>query len=256
MDFGFMRASTSDFSCPNKNTDRVVTSYDGFSSYLLIVDEATRFIWVFLTKSKAPPLDILDSFFARFGHEHGGSVRTDQGGELAQSFALSNLLLRKHRYVMEPTGADSPSQNGAGEIYNNKLAVRTRTLLYVYGAGLPAKYWSSALQHSVYLHNRLVHTVTTPRRLHSRYSMDINLTSDTLSFSAPASALKFWAFDVGNWIVMISRVYSLAIQPWTTTSSTLISTQASSSHCHHAQINKAWYLQSSRLPPPGGSAPV
>ena len=71
-----MCASTSDFSRPNKKSDRVVTSYDGFSSYLLIVDEATRFIWVFLTKSKAPPLDILDAFFAHFGHEHGGSVRT------------------------------------------------------------------------------------------------------------------------------------------------------------------------------------
>ena len=78
-----MRASTSDFSRPNKKSDRVVTSYDGFSSYLLIVDEATRFIWVFLMKSKAPPLDILDAFFACFGHEHGGSVRTDQGGALA-----------------------------------------------------------------------------------------------------------------------------------------------------------------------------
>jgi len=71
-----MCASTSNFSRPNKKSDRVVTLYDGFSSYLLIVDEATRFIWVFLTKSKAPPLDILDAFFARFGHEHGGSVRT------------------------------------------------------------------------------------------------------------------------------------------------------------------------------------
>ena len=92
MDFGFMRASTSDFS---RQSDRVVNSYDGFSLYLLIVDEATHFIWVFLTKSKAPPLDILDSFFARFGHEYGGSVRTDQGGELARSSNLSDLLLRK-----------------------------------------------------------------------------------------------------------------------------------------------------------------
>jgi hypothetical protein len=133
MDFGFMRASTSDFSRPNKKTDRVVSSYDGFSSYLLIVDEATRFIWVFLTKSKTPPLDILDSFFTRFGHEHGGSVRTDQGGELARSFALSDLLLCKHKYVLEPTGADSPSQNGAVKIYNNKLAIRTQTLLYSAG---------------------------------------------------------------------------------------------------------------------------
>jgi hypothetical protein len=62
-----------------------------------------------LTKSKPPPLDILDSFFARFGHKHGGSVRKDQGGELARLFALLDLLLRKHRYVLEPTGADSPS---------------------------------------------------------------------------------------------------------------------------------------------------
>ena len=176
MDFGFMRASTSDFFRPNKKTDRFVTSNAGFSLYLLIVDKATRFIWVFLTKSKAPPLDILDSFFARFGHEHGSSVRMDQGGELARSFVLSDLLLRKHRYVMEPTGADSPSQNGAVEIYNDKLAVCTRTLLY--GAGLPAKYWSSALQHSVYIHNRLVHTVT--KKLHdSRPSTDINPTSAT-----------------------------------------------------------------------------
>ena len=74
-------------------TNRVVASYDGFSSYLLIVNEATRFIWVFLTKSKAPPLDILDTFLTRFGHENGGLVRTDQGGELARSFALSDLLL-------------------------------------------------------------------------------------------------------------------------------------------------------------------
>jgi hypothetical protein len=50
MDFGFIRASTSNFSKPNKTDDRVVLSYDGFSSYLFIVDEASRFIWVFLTK--------------------------------------------------------------------------------------------------------------------------------------------------------------------------------------------------------------
>jgi len=93
MDFGFMRASTSNFSRPNMKTGCVVTSYDGFSLYLLIVDEASHFIWVFLTKSKAPPLDILDDFFACFGHVHGGSVRMDQGSELTRSFALFDLFL-------------------------------------------------------------------------------------------------------------------------------------------------------------------
>jgi hypothetical protein len=65
------------------------------------------------------------------------------------------MVLCKCNYVFEPTGADSLSQNGAVEIYNNKLAVHTRTLLY--GANLPEKYWSSTLLHAVYLNNQLVH---------------------------------------------------------------------------------------------------
>ena len=52
MDFGFMRASTSQYTKPNKKDDRVVLSYDGFSSYLLVVDEASRFIWVFLEEEQ------------------------------------------------------------------------------------------------------------------------------------------------------------------------------------------------------------
>jgi hypothetical protein len=152
MDFGFMRASSSDYSRPNKKYDRVIDSWDGYSSYLLVVDEASRYIWVFLTKSKEPPLDIIDTFLDRFGHVNGCLIRSNQGGELARSLAFSNLLLRKHKYVIEPTGVDSPSQNGAVEIYNAKLAVHTRTLLF--GSGLPAKYWSSALIHAVYLHHQ------------------------------------------------------------------------------------------------------
>ncbi len=83
MDFGFMRASSSDYSKPDKSIDRVVDSWDGYSSYLLIVDEASRYMWVSLTKTKEPPLDIIDTFLDRFGHRNGGSVRSDQGGELA-----------------------------------------------------------------------------------------------------------------------------------------------------------------------------
>jgi hypothetical protein len=41
MDFGFMRASSLDYKRPNKGTDRVIASWDGYSSYLLVVDEAS-----------------------------------------------------------------------------------------------------------------------------------------------------------------------------------------------------------------------
>ena len=65
-------------------------------------------------------------------------------------------MLGEFQYVVKPTGADSPSQNGGVEIHNNTLAVKVRILLY--GAGLPAKFWSMALVHAVYLYNWLVHS--------------------------------------------------------------------------------------------------
>jgi hypothetical protein len=83
-------------------------------------------------------LDIVTEFLQQHGHKDGGCVQTNQGGKLARSFKFQDMLLWNHHYTIEPTGTDSPSQNGAVEIYNNKFGVRTRTLLY--GSGLPAKY--------------------------------------------------------------------------------------------------------------------
>jgi hypothetical protein len=68
------------------------------------------------------------------------------------------MLLREFGYVVEPTGADSPSQNGAVEAYNGHIAVKVQMLLYM--SGLPPKFWLAALLHTIYLHNRLVHLVT------------------------------------------------------------------------------------------------
>jgi hypothetical protein len=85
MDFGFMLASALDYSQPNKTKDRVVYSYNGFSSYLLIISEALRYVWIFLTASKEPPTAIVKAFLTQHGHTDGGCVRTNQGGELAKS---------------------------------------------------------------------------------------------------------------------------------------------------------------------------
>ncbi len=88
MDFGFMRALALNYTRPDKSKDRVVWSYDGYSSYLLVVDEASRMAWIFLTASKEPPINIVQAFLAQHGHVDGGCVRTDQGGKLAQSPAF------------------------------------------------------------------------------------------------------------------------------------------------------------------------
>ncbi len=140
---------------------------------MLIVDKATCYVWVFLTASKHPLLEIIVEFLHHHGHKDGGSIRTDQGGELALSFGLQDLLLQKFHHTLEPTGADSPSQNGAVKIYNDKFAVRMRTLLF--GSGFPAQYWSAMLLHSVYLHNRLVHSEMKKTLFKGYYGIKPNL---------------------------------------------------------------------------------
>jgi hypothetical protein len=67
----------------------------------------------------------------KFGNG-GGIVRTDQGGELARSLEFKTVLESEFGYIVEHTGADadSPLQNGGSKIYNDKLAVKTHTLLY------------------------------------------------------------------------------------------------------------------------------
>jgi hypothetical protein len=244
MDFGFMRASTSNYSQPSKQHNRVVLSYDGYSSYLLIIDKASRYIWVFLTTSKEPPLDIIDAFLSRFGHKHGGSIRTDQGGKLARLLGLSDAVLRTHRYVMEPTGADSPLQNGAVEIYNDKLAVRARTLLY--GAGLPAKFWSAALLHSVYLHNRMVHTVVKKTPYEGYYGIKPDI-----------SHLKLFGSRVcvkrsGNRRSKLDKHdFKGIFLGYTATDHNILYLDLDSGivkHSHHAQFDEAWYLQATRPP--------
>ncbi len=104
--------------------------------------------------TKAPPIAIMHAFLMKFGLVKG-VIRTDQGGKLARSNKFRAVMMNEFNYTMEPTGSDSPSQNGGAEIYNGTLAVKVRTLLY--GSGLPAKFWSAALLHSVSLHNHPIH---------------------------------------------------------------------------------------------------
>jgi hypothetical protein len=59
MDMGFVRGSKYGY----KSEDgHLVTSLDGYNSYLLIVDRATRYFWVFLSRYKKPPKQLSKHF--------------------------------------------------------------------------------------------------------------------------------------------------------------------------------------------------
>ena len=69
--------------------------------------------WIFLTKTKHPPLEHVCLFLRTFGRSMslGGFIRCDQGGKLARSHAFIDMALTEFGYKVEPTGADSPSRH-------------------------------------------------------------------------------------------------------------------------------------------------
>lgn len=163
MDFGFVRgpkyiASTRRNKLQKRPQQKnpIITSREGFNSYLLITDAYTRVCWIFLLKSKEPPTETIRAFMEIYGRRDNTQrfIRTDQGGELARSTEFRQILL-KSGYLLEDTGSDTSSQNGRGERPHQTLSNMMRCLLY--NAGLGSAYWADALVYSVYLYNRLYH---------------------------------------------------------------------------------------------------
>ena len=160
IDYGFMKGTGY---CPKDEEGRTITSIDGYRSYCLIVDRQSRYTWIFLTKTKTPPLQMI----AKFLQEHGTTqtthrtIRTDQGGELWASQDFRKTIYDAG-YLLEPTGAGAPFQNGMAERPNQTLGQMVRCMLH--SSGLGPEYWSFALTHAVYLKNRLPHAAinTTP----------------------------------------------------------------------------------------------
>ena len=83
MDFGFIKALNTD---STEKVHKLIKSYDGYNFYLLIIDKKTRYIWIFLSESKTPPIATIDKFLLKYGipkDKQKGlnlAVRTDQGG--------------------------------------------------------------------------------------------------------------------------------------------------------------------------------
>lgn len=152
MDMGFVRSTK----YKHQEDGHLVTSMDGYNGYLVVVDRATRYTWLFLSRTKLPPLDLIKAFL----HTHGSKttslkrIRTDQGGELWGSHDFQRMV-QSTGFLLEPTAADASFQNGVAERPNCSLADIMRALLHT--ADMGPEYWSWAILHALYLKNRLPH---------------------------------------------------------------------------------------------------
>jgi hypothetical protein len=182
----------------------------------------------------------------RFALSDGSFVCTDQGDKLARSSAFSDMLLCDFYHVLDPMGAESPSQNGAVEVYNGHLAVKVWTLLYM--AGLPPKFWLAVLLHTVYLHNILVHSVTKKTPFEGHFGVKLDLSY--LKLLRAWVCVKRTGSRCGkldrNDFTSIFLGYSSTDQNihFLDLTSGVVKTS------HHAQFDEAWYLQHECPPGP------
>lgn len=135
---------------------KLVESRQGFVCCLLIVDRATRYIWVFPLRSRSVNLDLIDLFLRTHGLRSTATkiMRTDGEGSLAESGPFRRLLLT-HGYVLEKTATDTSAQNGIAERPHRTLGEMTRCLLY--SAQMSIIFWADAMVYSAYIYNRLYH---------------------------------------------------------------------------------------------------
>jgi hypothetical protein len=153
LDFGFIRASSSDFGVSAGN--HVVSSYDGNNTYLFIVCATSHHTWIFCQASTSPLIFIIEHFLALHGLNAGSMfLRMDQGGELWRSHQLRDISATAG-YTMKPTGSDAASENGNVEQPNGNFGKMVHCLLY--SDGLSEIFWSDALVHAVYFKNHLYH---------------------------------------------------------------------------------------------------
>jgi deoxyuridine 5'-triphosphate nucleotidohydrolase len=152
-DFGFVRGSAFRMKTEDGKT---ITSIDGKNSYCLIVDRATRYVWVFIADSKEPPVEairmILQKFGAKIPHR---TFRTDRDKGLNLSLLFRQMLVDE-QFTPELTGTDSSAQNSRAERPHRDLGQMMRCMLH--SAGLGPEYWSYALLSAVYIKNRLPHS--------------------------------------------------------------------------------------------------
>ncbi len=146
--------------------------------------------------------------------------------------------------MVEPTGADSPSQNGGAEIYNNNLAVKVQTLLY--GSGLPAKFRSAALLHAVYLHNRLVHSAIYQTPYEAWYCQKPDVTH--LKMIGVRVCVKRMG---SRQCKLDCRNFTSIFLGYMATDLNIMNLDLDSGivkSCHHAIFDEAWYLQPTQPP--------
>ncbi|MCQ7222063.1 DDE-type integrase/transposase/recombinase [Salmonella enterica] len=132
-----------------------IPSLDGNKYCLVIVDDFSRYTWVYFMRHKDDTLEIIVGFSKRVENERNlkiNRIRSDHGGEF-ENAQFTNFCLN-NGYKHEFSCPRTPQQNGVVERKNRALQEAARTMLNAYS--LPSYFWAEAINTACYIQNRVV----------------------------------------------------------------------------------------------------
>ncbi|GKB70816.1 retrovirus-related pol polyprotein from transposon TNT 1-94 [Tanacetum coccineum] len=135
-----------------------VASINGKKYILVIVDDFSRYTWVYFLRSKDETLEIIKKFITQAQLNYKAKVckiRTDNGTE------FKNATLKAHYeklgIMQQFSIARTPQQNGVVERRNRTLVEAARTMLIF--SRLPEFLWAEAVATTCFTQNRsIIHT--------------------------------------------------------------------------------------------------
>ncbi|CAN1807703.1 Retrovirus-related Pol polyprotein from transposon TNT 1-94 [Linum perenne] len=148
-----------------------VTSRLGFRYFVLFVDHATRFTWVFFLRFKSDLLTIAKDFIQLIRTQFGTTIQTirsDPGGEFSSKSLREHYAANGISYQQSCPGVSE--QNGLVERKNRHVLELGRALLLQ--SRVPASFWPEVIHTMVHLINRqttpVLHELTPYEKLFHR----------------------------------------------------------------------------------------
>ena len=130
-----------------------MSSLGGGHYFLMFIDDNTRYVWVYILKSKDQVFEKFIEWKALVENLTGRKLKTlhtDNGGDYTS--AEFTMYLKREGVRHEFTVPKTPQQNGVVERMNRTLVEAVRSMLL--DAKLPRRFRAGALSTAVYLHNR------------------------------------------------------------------------------------------------------
>ena len=132
---------------------KFIQTRGGKKYFLTLIDDCTRYCYVYLLRSKDEALEM----FKRFKNEVDNQldrkikvIRSDRGGEYEAPFGD---FCSQHGIIHQTTAPYSPQQNGVDERKNRTLKEMMNALLL--SSGLPRNLWGEAILSTNYILNRI-----------------------------------------------------------------------------------------------------